>query len=257
MADTDKLALGLDDIIRLDRSKSSRGGRGARRGGNRGGNRGRPFSGNSRGTGMNNGFRTRGGGGIPRASNPPTGRWKHDLYEDNGNAPRSGGRLSGGVNSTTKILIENLDFGVTSEDIEELFEDIGAIRKANVHFDESGRSIGTAEVVYERRADAIAAQKKYNGVNLDNRPMQISIVGGSEDRPEKSFNRLSQNNGSQRGGFRINNQQNNNRGSARSRLRGGKPQNGDTNGNAKKENVTAEDLDAELEAYRAAGAPKK
>lgn len=87
--------------------------------------------------------------------------------------------------------------------------------------------------------------------------MQISIVGGSEDRPEKSFNRLSQNNGSQRGGFRINNQQNNNRGSARSRLRGGKPQNGDTNGNAKKENVTAEDLDAELEAYRAAGAPKK
>lgn len=64
MADTDKLALGLDDIIRLDRSKSSRGGRGARRGGNRGGNRGRPFSGNSRGTGMNNGFRTRGGGGI-------------------------------------------------------------------------------------------------------------------------------------------------------------------------------------------------
>lgn len=51
--------------------------------------------------------------------------------------------------------------------LKELFEDIGAIRKANVHFDESGRSIGTAEVVYERRADAIAAQKKYNGVNLD------------------------------------------------------------------------------------------
>lgn len=51
--------------------------------------------------------------------------------------------------------------------MKELFEDVGAIRTARVHFDESGRSLGTAEVVYERRADAVTAQKRYNGLNLD------------------------------------------------------------------------------------------
>jgi len=49
----------------------------------------------------------------------------------------------------------------------ELFEDVGALRVARVHYDESGRSLGTAEVVYERRADAVTAQQKYNTLNLD------------------------------------------------------------------------------------------
>lgn len=52
----------------------------------------------------------------------------------------------------------------------ELFEDVGAVRSARVHFDESGRSLGTAEIIFERRVDAIAAQQKYNGLNLDGKP---------------------------------------------------------------------------------------
>ena len=59
MASSDKLSLGLDDLIRLDRS-SKRGGRGGG-GGNRG-FRGRANGG--RGGGAGNGFRTRGGGGM-------------------------------------------------------------------------------------------------------------------------------------------------------------------------------------------------
>ena len=53
--------------------------------------------------------------------------------------------------------------------MQELFEDIGAVRTARIHFDENGRSLGTAEVIYERRVDAVAAQRKYNGLNLDGR----------------------------------------------------------------------------------------
>jgi len=53
MADSDKLGLGLDDIIRLNRTN--------RRGGRGGGSRG--FRGRT-GRGGGNGFRTRGGGGI-------------------------------------------------------------------------------------------------------------------------------------------------------------------------------------------------
>jgi hypothetical protein len=36
---------------------------------------------------------------------------------------------------------------------------------------------GAAEVVFARRADAVAAVKKYNNVQLDGKPMKIEIVG--------------------------------------------------------------------------------
>jgi RNA recognition motif-containing protein len=49
----------------------------------------------------------------------------------------------------------------------ELFEDIGAVRVARVHYDENGQSLGTAEIIFERRVDAVNAQQKYNGLNLD------------------------------------------------------------------------------------------
>ncbi len=60
MADSDKLGLGLDDIIRIDGTSNRRGGRGGRRGFRARGGGG----GSGRGGGQTNGFRTRGGGGL-------------------------------------------------------------------------------------------------------------------------------------------------------------------------------------------------
>lgn len=107
------------------------------------------------------------GGNFMRRSLPD--KWKHDMFQNNGaSAPRG----------NAKLLISNLDYGVNDEDIRELFQEFGILCRAAVHYDRSGRSLGTAEVIYINRANAAQAIERYNGLPLDGRPMNIQFIGG-------------------------------------------------------------------------------
>jgi len=87
------------------------------------------------------------------------------------------------MDAPTKLYISNLDYGVSNDDIKELFSDVGDIQRYSINYDRSGRSKGTAEVVFSRRSDAVAAVKRYNNVQLDGKPIKIEIIGTNIEAP--------------------------------------------------------------------------
>ncbi|XP_054720506.1 THO complex subunit 4-like [Uloborus diversus] len=227
----DKLDMSLDDIIKQNKGQFRFRGRGGIRGrGPRGRMRGNLAGPMRPRMNMNRG-RSR---PLPysRPKEIPD-RWQHDLF-DGGASQRTG--LTTGV---TKLLVSNLDYGVSDSDIKELFAEFGPLRKAAVHYDRSGRSLGTADVIFERRLDAVKAMKQYNGVPLDGRPMNIQI--GSSTVPSSNRGRSGGTGGGGGGGGQRNFISRGRQGGS-GRGRGGR-------GGAQRKVPTAEELDAELDAY--------
>ncbi|XP_009404609.2 THO complex subunit 4A [Musa acuminata AAA Group] len=163
------LDMSLDDIIKKNK-KSADGSRGrgrrsaagpARRVSNRSANRPAPYS-------------------VGKA---PDSAWQHDMYAAQmGGLPAPAAGASA-IETGSKLYISNLEYGVSNEDIKELFSKVGDLKRYSINYDRSGRSKGTAEVVFARRVDALAAVKRYNNVLLDGKPMKIEIIGTNIPTP--------------------------------------------------------------------------
>jgi len=241
----DKVDLSLDDIIKQSKSAGrGRGGRGGRGAANRGGSR--PSAGPVRNKRPNINRNA-----TPYSKGNPDGDWQHDMYE--GGARRNNPRLvspSAAAGGSGKLVVSNLDFGVSDSDIKELFMEFGPLKHASVHYDRSGRSQGSADVVFERRLDAMKAMKQYHNVPLDGRNMIIQMATSDVNTiANRMTSPRGNSNGGQRRAMAPNSASNSapRRGNAQ---RGGQRGGARRGGGAKQVPKTAEELDAELESYR-------
>jgi len=109
--------------------------------------------------------------------------WGHDLFEKVQQGEETSIDFPAAKNLSletgTKIRINNLDFNVTEDDLKDLFQQVGDVKKVKIHYDRSGRSEGSAEVIFARKGDADDAVKKYNNVELDGKSMKISLLGSA------------------------------------------------------------------------------
>ncbi|KAG2609848.1 THO complex subunit 4B-like isoform X2 [Panicum virgatum] len=160
------------------------------------------------------------------------------------------------MDAPTKLYISNLDYGVSNDDIKELFSDVGDIQRYSINYDRSGRSKGTAEVVFSRRSDALAALKRYNNVQLDGKPMKIEIIGTNIEAPPMATFSFNPPSGNFNGLFRRPGRGGDGgwprgRGGFGGRGRG-QGSRGRGRGGRGGEKVSAEDLDADLDKYHKA-----
>ncbi|KAJ4704717.1 THO complex subunit 4A-like [Melia azedarach] len=232
---TSALDMSLDDIIKSNKKSSSRGrgGRGsglgpARRSFKHGANQTAPYS---------------------KPVQAPVATWQHDMFVDGAAAFPSRSARSSSIETGTKLYISNLEYGVSNEDIKDLFSEVGDLKRYFVHFDRSGRSKGTAEVVFTRRADAMAAVKKYNDVQLDGKPMKIEIIGRNIVTPAAAPPTTNGVYGNQNGVSRSRQRREGAIGRPRRGGRGGRGGHGRVRGQGGKTNFSLEDLDADLEKY--------
>ncbi|KAM7009365.1 aly/REF export factor 2-like isoform 2-T2 [Tautogolabrus adspersus] len=259
---SEKMSMSLDDIIKMNKKGSGGGGGSFRSTGSTGRTGGSSRPTRSR---QNNFNRERNNRSTPytRPRELPD-KWQHDMFEEHVGGRRGPSAVAErSVESSGKLLVSNLDFGVSDSDIKELFEEFGELSKASVHYDRSGRSKGTADIHFENKADAVKAMKHYNGVPLDGRPMKVQQVTSDDDDNTQSRQTV------QRGfdrsrlgqpkferserrdrGERSERRQGGSSGGFRGRGRGGGGGRGGR-GRGNRPQFTAEELDAQLDAYNA------
>lgn len=103
----------------------------------------------------------------------------------------------------TKLFVGNLPYTTTSDELNKMFSEFGAISDAVVISDKfSGRSKGFGFVEMDSDADAQAAIDKLNGSDMGGRNLVVSVARPREERPDRGGDRGGHGGGGGRGGYR-------------------------------------------------------
>ncbi|XP_039047627.1 29 kDa ribonucleoprotein A, chloroplastic-like, partial [Hibiscus syriacus] len=99
-------------------------------------------------------------------------------------SPR-GARGAATMDTLNRVYVGNLSWGVDDLALETLFSEQGKVLEAKVVYDrESGRSRGFGFVTYNSSEEVDGAIKTFDGVELDGRPLRVSVA---EAKPRRQF----------------------------------------------------------------------
>jgi len=83
-----------------------------------------------------------------------------------------------------KLYVGNLSFESTENDLQDLFEQHGAVSEVNLMMDRmTGKSRGFAFITMGSEEDAQNAISKFNGQTVEGRPLTVNEARPREPRP--------------------------------------------------------------------------
>lgn len=86
--------------------------------------------------------------------------------------------------TTKRLFVGSLPFSTTSQQLEELFAQVGTVASVNLITDKfSGQSKGFAFIEMSNDQQAEEAIKKFNNFEIDGRKIVVNIARPKEDRP--------------------------------------------------------------------------
>ncbi|KAG4033368.1 hypothetical protein MFRU_005g03780 [Monilinia fructicola] len=148
-----------------------------------GGNRGRNVRRNHRNDYPRDGVRKPNRGDDSRNIDS---EWVHDKYDDrnarSSNRPERRGYEDERPSNSAKVLVENVHYDLTEEELEGLFERIGRVSFLKLVYDRAGRSEGIAYVTYEDPRDAQRAIAEFDGANANGQPIRLRSVPDGPSR---------------------------------------------------------------------------
>jgi len=103
------------------------------------------------------------------------GNWTHDQYEGDDEieaieTPKQG-------NFGTKIEIKNIKYDILETELYDLVAKVAKPLSVKLKFDQSGRSTGTAAVIFRSSTEAQRTIREYNGRSLEGQTLEITEVG--------------------------------------------------------------------------------
>jgi len=100
---------------------------------------------------------------------------------------------------STKLYVGNLSFNTSTQELEQMFGEVGTVESANIIEDrETGRSRGFAFVEMSSKEEAQNAISTLNGKEIDGRELTVNEAKPREDRGGGGGNRGG---GGGRGGY--------------------------------------------------------
>ncbi|MCK4957569.1 MAG: RNA-binding protein [Candidatus Cloacimonetes bacterium] len=86
------------------------------------------------------------------------------------------------------IYVGNLAYGMTTEDLQQLFEAYGAVKNANIINDrETGRSKGFGFVEMAEASEGEKAIQELDGKDYMGRNLKVNQAREREERPKRSW----------------------------------------------------------------------
>lgn len=84
---------------------------------------------------------------------------------------------------STKLYVGNLAFQTTSEELQELFSQVGTVQSASVVEDrDTGRSRGFAFIEMSTKEEATSAIEQFNGKEVGGRALKVNEAKPRENR---------------------------------------------------------------------------